>query len=79
MELRRYWSIVRRYLPLVLAVPLLVGLGSVALYLTRPVGFTAETQVQLQLVPPQADERGIFRYDGYYTCLATEYTADDLV
>ncbi|MDP9375307.1 MAG: hypothetical protein M3Q65_23230 [Chloroflexota bacterium] len=79
MELRRYWNIVRRYLPLVLAVPLLVGLGSLALYLARPPAYTAQARVQLQLVPPQAEERGVFRYDNYYNFLATEYAADDLV
>jgi capsular polysaccharide biosynthesis protein len=79
MELRRYWEIVWRRWPVVLAVPLLVAAGSLALFLSRPVSYTAKARVQLMLVPQQADERDFFRYDNYYTYLATEYAADDLV
>lgn len=78
MELRRYWDVVRRRLWVVLALPLLVGLGSSALFLTRPVSYTARTEAQLTLVPPQANEPNIFRYDNYYNYLATEYAVDDL-
>lgn len=78
MELRRYWDVVWRRLWVVLALPLLVGLGSSALFLNRPVSYTARSQVQLALVPPQANDPDIFRYDSYYNYLATEYAVDDL-
>ena len=79
MELRRYWEIVWRRWPVVLAVPLLVATGSLALFLSRPVSYTARAKVQLTLVPQQADSRDFFRYNDYYKYLATEYAADDLV
>ena len=79
MELRRYWEIVWRRWPVVLAVPLLVMAGSLALFLSRPVSYTARARVQVTLVPQQADSRDFFRYNDYYKYLATEYAADDLV
>lgn len=79
MELRRYWDIIRRHLWIVLALPLLVGAASSALFLLRPVSYTAEAEVQLTLVPPQANDQDFFQYDNYYNYLATEYAADDLV
>ena len=79
MELRRYWEIVWRRWPVVLAVPLLVAAGSLALFLSRPVSYTAKARVQLTLVPQQVDSPDFFRYNDYYKYLATEYAADDLV
>ena len=79
MELQRYWDIVWRRLPVVLAVPLLVALGSLALFLARPVSYTAKTRVQLELIPQQANNDNFFRYNDYYNYLATEYAVDDLV
>src|SRR6266536_5847818 len=79
MELRRYWDIVWRRLPVVLAVPLLVLAGSLALFLARPVTYTATTRVQLELIPQQANNDNFFRYNDYYNYLATEYAVDDLV
>lgn len=81
MELRRYWDIIWRYLPVVLALPLLVGLGSSALFLTRPRSYKAETKVQVLLVSPAgtpAPNPAYFTYGGYYDFLATEYAVDDL-
>ena len=79
MELRRYWEILWRRWPVVLAVPLLVAAGSLALFLNRPVTYTAKARVQLTLIPQQTEAGDFFRYDNYYTYLATEYAADDLV
>ena len=79
MELRRYWEIVWRRWPVVLAVPLLVAAGSLALFLSRPVTYTSRARIQLTLVPQQADNPNFFRYNDYYKYLATEYAADDLV
>lgn len=78
MDLKRYWGIILRHLPIVLAVPLIVGLGSLALFLSRPATYSAQAKVQLVLVPPQANEQDFFRYDGYYNFLATEFASDDL-
>lgn len=80
MELKRYWDIVWRRLPVVLAVPFLVGIGSLALFLIRPASYTAQAKLQLVLVSPQANsgDGDFFRYDKYYNYLATEYAADDL-
>ena len=80
MELKRYGNIVWQRLPVVLAVPLLVGIGSLALFLIRPASYTAQTKLQLVLVSPQASDTSgdFFRYDKYYNYLATEYAVDDL-
>ncbi len=81
MELRRYWDVIRRHLPLVLAVPLVVGLSALGLALLRPLTYTATSKVNLTLVSQQAaaPDQNFFRYDNYYTYLATEFAADDLV
>jgi capsular polysaccharide biosynthesis protein len=79
MELRRYWAIVWRYRLVVLALPFLVGLITSARFLAQPTGYTAETKAQVALVPQQVDASDeFFRYDTYYTYLATEYAVDDL-
>lgn len=80
MELRRYWAIVWRYRAVVIALPLLVGLVSTALFFARPPSYTTKMKAQVVLAPPQAtNPDDFFRYDTYYTYLATEYTVDDLV
>lgn len=79
MEFRRYWRVLTRRWPVVVAIPLLVAIGSLALFAIRPVTYTATTQVQLVIVPPQASNDAFFRYADYYNFLATEYMADDLV
>ncbi len=80
MELRRYWSIIWRYRVVVLALPLLVGLVTSLLFFALPPSYTAKTKAQVVLAPPQAQSTDtFFRYDTYYTYLATEYTVDDLV
>lgn len=61
------------------AIPILVAIGSLALFMTRPVTYTATTSVQLAIVPPQANNDTFFRYADYYNFLATEYMVDDLV
>ena len=79
MELRRYWAIVWRYRLVVLALPLLVGLVTSALFFVGAPSYTAKMKMQLVLAPPQATaENDFFRYDTYYTYLATEYAVDDL-
>lgn len=79
MEFRRYWRVLTRRWPVVVAIPLLVAIGSLALFAIRPVTYTATTRVQLVIVPPQANNDAFFRYADYYNFLATEYMADDLV
>ena len=80
MELRRYWSTIWHYRWLVLALPLIVGLVSSALWLIQPNGYTTTVKVQIALAPPQVNADGnYFRYDNYYNYLATEYAVDDLV
>lgn len=79
MELRRYWSIVWRYRLVVLALPLIVGLAGSASFFVVPPGYSAIARAQLLLVPQQATAPdAFFRYDTYYTYLATEYAVDDL-
>jgi capsular polysaccharide biosynthesis protein len=79
MELRRYWAIVWRYRLVVLALPLLVGLVTSALFFVTPPSYTAKMKAQVVLAPPQATAPDdFFRYDTYYTYLATEYAVDDL-
>lgn len=80
MELRRYWSTIWHYRWLVLALPIIVGLGSSAVWLIQPNGYSTTVKVQIALAPPQANADGdYFRYDNYYNYLATEYAVDDLV
>ena len=84
MELRHYWNIVWRRWQVVAALTLLVFVGSMIAFFVRPVSYTANARVQIELVPPQSPAAGVpnsdfFRYDDYYNYLATEYTMDDLV
>lgn len=79
MEFRRYWRVLARRWLVVVALPLLVGIGSLALFAIRPVTYTATTRVQLVIVPPQTNNDAFFRYADYYNFLATEYMVDDLV
>lgn len=79
MELRRYWAIVWRYRVVVLALPFLVGLVTTLLFFAESPSYTAKMRAQVVLVPPQSTAPDdFFRYDTYYTYLATEYTVDDL-
>lgn len=79
MELRRYWNVIRRRLPVVLTIPLLVLVGSLALFFIQPVTYTAKANIQMVIVPPQAGNDTFYRYADYYNFLATEYMVDDLV
>jgi capsular polysaccharide biosynthesis protein len=79
MELRRYWSIVWRYLPIVIGLPLIVGLGSTILFFTHPLSYKATIQLQVVLTPSQANDPNFYTYANYYNFLATEYAIDDLV
>ncbi len=83
MELRHYWTIIWHHRRVVLALPLLVGLLSTALFLLQKPSYTAKMQAQIVIAPPQAGTptsgQDFFRYDTYYNYLATEYAVDDLV
>jgi capsular polysaccharide biosynthesis protein len=79
MVLRHYWAIVWRYRLVVLALPFLVGLVASALFFAQPPSYTAKVRAQVVLAPPQATAPDdFFRYDTYYSYLATEYVTDDL-
>ncbi len=81
MELRHYWDIIRWHWRLVLLVPLVVGLGGLALALLGPTTYTATARVNVTLIAPRAatPAPGGPGYDDYHAYRATEYAVDDLV
>ncbi len=81
MELRHYWDIIRWHWRLVLLVPLVVGLGGLALALRGPTTYTATAKVNMTLIAPRAatPAPGGPGYDDYHAYRATEYAIDDLV
>lgn len=80
MELKDYLAILWHRWYLVLLVPALVLVGVVVQATQTKPSYTATARVAVthapEVEPPQPD---YFRYDDYYTYLASEYLIDDLV
>ncbi|MFB0545833.1 MAG: YveK family protein [Anaerolineae bacterium] len=76
MELRQYWRIVSKRIWIVIALVLVVLIGSLALRSTPPPDYQASMRFLVGISPetPTGDD---YTYDRYYTWLASEYLADD--
>jgi len=76
MELRQYWRIVRRWLWIVILLPLVVLAGSLAL--RRPATPLHQATMRLSVgVIPEDSGGQYYTYDSYYAWTASEYLADD--
>lgn len=79
MQLREYLSILRRFWPLIVALPLLAGGLSLALGLGRPQPYQASARVMVSLQPLDADFNAeLPDYNNNYSWLTSEYMLDDL-
>lgn len=77
MELRTYWSIVRKRFWLVLGL-LAISLASYLLFAPRPpISYTATMRFVVGL-RPEPSNGTYYTYDRYYTWLTAEYLLDDL-
>lgn len=77
MELRAYWRIVRRWLWLIVLLPALVLIASLALRPAASHGAVANMRLTVGIVPEAGDGK-YYTYDRYYSWLTAEYLADDL-
>ena len=77
MQLRDYWSIVRRRLWLVLLLPAVALLASGYFALRGPSAYCSNMKLAVGIVP-EPREGSYYKYDLYYPWLASEYLADDL-
>lgn len=78
MELRWYLNILKRRWPIVLALPLLVGVIAIFQDVTRDPVYSTEMRVSV-IRQPEALPEAEFGYNGYYNYLASEFAIDDLV
>lgn len=79
MQLREYLSILRRFWPLIVALPLLAGGLSLALGLGRPQPYQASARIMVSLQPLDADfNADLPDYNNNYSWLTSEYMLDDL-
>lgn len=79
MELRAYWSIVRRRWWLPIGLALLVAALTLFVqrpWQPRPVSFSASMRFNVGIKPERIP--GVYTYDRYYTMLTSEYLVDDL-
>lgn len=77
MELYAYWRVIRRYLPLVLGLPLLVGLAYPLLSTPPATHYAAGMRFVVGIAPEEVPDDQ-YTYDRYYTWLTAEYLVDDL-
>ena len=76
MELRQYWTIVRRRWWIVAALTVVALAAAWAVSPQVQGGYVASLRVLLS-VPPEAREGDYFGYDTYYSWLSAEYLVDD--
>lgn len=78
MELKAYVSILKRRWPIVLLLPLIVGVGAILQEVSREPSYS--TQVRAAVIRrPEAPTQGEFDFNRYYNYLASEFAIDDLV
>jgi len=78
VELRQYWTIIRRYVWIVLLVPLVVLGVSLALAWRQPASPLYQASVGLVVdMPPLPDSPGMNFDPRYYAALSTQYLVDD--
>jgi capsular polysaccharide biosynthesis protein len=81
MELRHYWDILRRSWPLVLGLPLLVGLLTIALWFLLPGRYATQVTMfitQRQIAADRADAI-LPDYNNFNSWAASEYIVDDML
>jgi len=79
MQLREYLSILRRFWPLIVALPLLVGGLSLLLALGRPERYQAAARLMVSVEPLDvAGTADLPDYNNNYSWLTSEYMLDDL-
>ena len=76
MELRQYWHIVWKRVWIVVALLVIVLIGSLALRV-KPAPLYQATLRFTVGVPPESRTGNYYTYDRYYTWLTSEYIADD--
>ncbi|GAC1558482.1 MAG: hypothetical protein NVS2B7_33480 [Herpetosiphon sp.] len=81
MELRHYWSIVRRSWPVIVGLPLLVAGLTLALALALPRSYVAKTAMLVTQRPIMDRQPAALLpdQDNYYSWVASEYALDDLL
>jgi capsular polysaccharide biosynthesis protein len=77
MELRQYWHIIWKRVWIVVALLVVVLIGSLAVR-AKPTPLYQATMRFLVGVAPEARTGDYYTYDRYYTWLSSEYLADDL-
>lgn len=79
MQLREYLFILRRFWPLILVLPLIVGGVSLALALGRPERYQASARIMVTQRPlDDAVAADLPDYNNSYSWLTSEYILDDL-
>ena len=79
MELRAYWSIIRRRWWLPVGLALLVGLMTLIMqkpWRPSPTNYSASMRFNVGIQPERIP--GVYTYDRYYSMLTSEYLVDDL-
>src|SRR5438105_3552980 len=78
MELREYWSIIRRHWWLPMAVTLVALVASTAVGVRGAAAYKTEMRVAISTIPTP-DPNAVLYYDPiYYSNLDSEYLADDM-
>ncbi len=77
MQLREYWSIIKRRWWLVVALPAVALVASGYLALRGPAAYCSSMKLAVGIIPEPRDGP-YYKYDLYYPWLASEYLADDL-
>jgi capsular polysaccharide biosynthesis protein len=81
MELLHYWRMLRRSWPLLLGLPLLVGLASLALALVQPRSYSARFAMLVTQRPLATNQETAILpdYNNVQNWIAAEYINDDIV
>jgi capsular polysaccharide biosynthesis protein len=78
VQLRDYWSIIRRRLWLVLLLPAVALVASSYLALRGPNAYCSNMTLAVSMTPQPGVPRGAEYYPPYWETLTSEYLADDL-
>lgn len=77
MELDRYGRVVRRRLPLIVAIVVLTALISAVYAVLAPGGYTASTALLINPLSPQTGGAATYYYPPYYQEQAAQFILDD--
>jgi capsular polysaccharide biosynthesis protein len=78
MQLRDYWTTIRRRVWLVALLPAVVLAASTYLALRGPGAYCSNMTLAVSMTPQSASARGVEYYPPYWETLTSEYLADDL-